>query len=116
MLIISTCDSRYSPELGTSSKEHKRKRKKKSLEIEDTLPHPRITIKVSFADYTVLGFTSLYLFLHRLNPYRYQLEKWRRNQIHNAFTLEMKWMTTRRLQFFLNSMIILRHAEEFLLS
>ncbi|ERL93923.1 hypothetical protein D910_11209 [Dendroctonus ponderosae] len=38
--------NRYSPELGTSSKEHKRKRKKKSLEIEETLPHPRITIKI----------------------------------------------------------------------
>lgn len=38
--------SRYSPDLGMSSKEHKRKRKKKSIDIEDTLPHPRITIKV----------------------------------------------------------------------
>lgn len=38
--------NRYSPDLGISSKEHKRKRKKKSLDIEDTLPHPRITIKV----------------------------------------------------------------------
>ncbi|KAJ8974117.1 hypothetical protein NQ317_019898 [Molorchus minor] len=38
--------NRYSPELGISSKEHKRKRKKKSLDIEESLPHPRITIKV----------------------------------------------------------------------
>lgn len=39
--------SRYSPELGSSGKEHKRKRKKKSIDI-DEIPHPRITIKVSF--------------------------------------------------------------------
>lgn len=39
--------NRYSPDLGMTTKEHKRKRKKKSLDIEDTLPHPRITIKVS---------------------------------------------------------------------
>lgn len=38
--------NRYSPELGATNREHKRKRKKKSLDIEDTLPHPRITIKV----------------------------------------------------------------------
>ncbi|KAK9880980.1 hypothetical protein WA026_014330 [Henosepilachna vigintioctopunctata] len=37
--------SRYSPELGSSSREHKRKRKKKSLDI-DEMPHPRITIKI----------------------------------------------------------------------
>lgn len=39
--------NRYSPELGVTNREHKRKRKKKSLDIEETLPHPRITIKVS---------------------------------------------------------------------
>lgn len=39
--------NRYSPDLGISNREHKRKRKKKSLDIDDTLPHPRITIKVS---------------------------------------------------------------------
>ncbi|KAJ8927620.1 hypothetical protein NQ314_019898 [Rhamnusium bicolor] len=39
--------NRYSPDLGISSREHKRKRKKKSLDIEDCLPHPRITIKVA---------------------------------------------------------------------
>ncbi|KRT80043.1 PHD finger motif containing protein, partial [Oryctes borbonicus] len=38
--------NRYSPELGSPSKEHKRKRKKKSLDIENPNPHPRITIKV----------------------------------------------------------------------
>lgn len=40
--------SRYSPEDGTNpSKEHKRKRKKKSLDIENpNVSHPRITIKV----------------------------------------------------------------------
>lgn len=39
--------NRYSPDLGISNREHKRKRKKKSLDIDDTLPHPRITIKVT---------------------------------------------------------------------
>ncbi|KAJ3621506.1 hypothetical protein MTP99_003629 [Tenebrio molitor] len=38
--------NRYSPELGTPSKEHKRKRKKKSFDLEEPLPHPRITIKI----------------------------------------------------------------------
>lgn len=40
--------SRYSPDNISSSKEHKRKRKKKSLDIENpnTISHPRITIKV----------------------------------------------------------------------
>ncbi|KAK9731321.1 PHD-finger [Popillia japonica] len=38
--------NRYSPELGSPSKEHKRKRKKKSLDIENPNPHPRITIKI----------------------------------------------------------------------
>ncbi|XP_044756920.1 PHD finger protein 14 isoform X2 [Coccinella septempunctata] len=37
--------SRYSPDLGSSGKEHKRKRKKKSIDI-DEMPHPRITIKI----------------------------------------------------------------------
>ncbi|XP_045469446.1 PHD finger protein 14 isoform X2 [Harmonia axyridis] len=37
--------SRYSPDLGSSGKEHKRKRKKKSIDIDD-MPHPRITIKI----------------------------------------------------------------------
>ncbi|KAG5874660.1 hypothetical protein JTB14_006511 [Gonioctena quinquepunctata] len=35
--------NRYSPDLG---REHKRKRKKKSLDVEESLPHPRITIKI----------------------------------------------------------------------
>lgn len=39
--------NRYSPELGSPSKEHKRKRKKKSFDIEEPIIHPRITIKVS---------------------------------------------------------------------
>ncbi|KAL1505491.1 hypothetical protein ABEB36_005050 [Hypothenemus hampei] len=38
--------NRYSPELGLSSKEHKRKRKKKSQDLGESLPHPRITIKI----------------------------------------------------------------------
>lgn len=38
--------NRYSPELGVTNREHKRKRKKKSLDFEEILPHPRITIKV----------------------------------------------------------------------
>lgn len=43
--------NRYSPDTGMIVKEHKRKRKKKSLDIECTppnIPHPRITIKVCF--------------------------------------------------------------------
>lgn len=47
--------SRYSPETGTSFREHKRKRKKKSLDIENPNPdppHPRITIKVTINIYS----------------------------------------------------------------
>ncbi|RZC37061.1 PHD finger protein 14 [Asbolus verrucosus] len=38
--------NRYSPDVGSPTKEHKRKRKKKSFDLEEPLPHPRITIKV----------------------------------------------------------------------
>lgn len=48
--------NRYSPELGSSpSKEHKRKRKKKSLDIEEPIIHPRITIKVSRWCYNIVS-------------------------------------------------------------
>lgn len=41
--------NRYSPDIGSPTKEHKRKRKKKSFDMENpNTPHPRITIKVRF--------------------------------------------------------------------
>lgn len=54
--------NRYSPETGMPTKEHKRKRKKKSLDIENSnppnLPHPRITIKVINAEFTLVRFLN----------------------------------------------------------
>lgn len=83
--------NRYSPELGSLSKEHKRKRKKKSLDIENPNPHPRITIKVK----KILRKFELFYFscgIIRLNRFQCPPVKWHLPQIPNAFMSTTKAM------------------------